>query len=66
MAEGLGDVPPRTLKGGELPALATRHEWGPKLWRTLSPRGWAKGVEGAQAPSQGVWGLCPQNKKGGE
>ena len=30
------------------------------------PTGVGEGVQGAQAPWQGVWGMCPQNKIGGE
>jgi len=57
---------PKNLKSAQ-PLRQTAREWASRLWRTLSPRGWAKGVEGAQAPSQGAWGMCPQVfKLGGE
>jgi len=47
--------------------LTTCQEWDPRRWQALSPRGWEKGVQGAQAPWQGVWGMCPQGfKRGGE
>ena len=41
---------------------------GPKTPANPKPtRAGKRGVEGACAPSQGVWGMCPQNKKrGGE
>jgi hypothetical protein len=59
---GFGGCAPKNLKGERVAPISNlAHEWGPKRWRTLSLRGWAKGVEGAQAPSQGVWGMCPQN-----
>jgi len=41
--------------------LSPGYEWDPKSWRSLSPRGWANGGGGGEAPSQGVWGMCPQN-----
>jgi hypothetical protein len=52
---GLGDVPPRTLKGGDLPS---RHEWGPKRRQTLSPRGWETGGPGGASPLAGGCGGC--------
>jgi hypothetical protein len=59
---GGGGCAPRILKEGESSQLLPpRHGWDPKRWQALSPRGWARGMEGAQAPSQGAWGMCPQN-----
>jgi len=59
---------PQNKKRGQVAHLSKPgHEWGPKPWRTLSPRGWAKlGSRGAKPPWQGVWGMCPQNKKRGQ
>jgi hypothetical protein len=46
---GLWGVSPRVLKEGvSCQPLQTRHEWDPKHQQTLSPRGWAKGVQGAK------------------
>jgi len=44
------------------PGESSAHEGRP---RTHSPQEGLKGVQGAQAPWQGVWGMCPQNKKRG-
>jgi hypothetical protein len=66
MAGGLGDVPPKTKKGDELPTLATPPRVGPKTLANPKPTGVGKrGVQGAQAPWQGVWGMCPQKPKEG-
>jgi len=43
----------------------TSHEWDPKRWRTLSQRGWAKGVQGAEPPGKGLWGVSPHKTKRG-
>jgi hypothetical protein len=55
--EGGNFSPPRFGEGpGE---RLTRHEWGPKRWRTLSQRGWANGgVQGGGAPMAGGCGGC--------
>jgi len=68
MAGGCGGCPPtKQNQGASSQPLQPRHEWDPKRRRTLSSRGWANGGGGGGAPSQGVWGMCPQNKKrGGE
>ena len=42
-----------------------RHEWDPKLWQTLSQRGWGTGVQGAKPPGGGSWGCPPTNSKEG-
>jgi len=57
--------PQNKKDGASCQLLQPRHEWDPKRWRTLSPRGWADGGGGGAVPSQGVWGMCPQNKKDG-
>jgi len=65
----VGGCPPHeTLKGGRLSTSVTpRHEWDPKLWRTQSPRGWGKGVQGASPRGKGLWGVSPHKfKRGGE
>ena len=65
MAGGLGDVPPKTKRGDESPTLATTPRVGPKTLANPKPMRVGKGGGGGFAPSQGVWGMCPQNKKGG-
>jgi len=39
------------------------HEWDPKTLANPQPTRVGKGVQGAQAPWQGVWGMCPQRIK---
>jgi len=54
-------------RGGELPTLATQPRVGPKTLANPKPTGVAKGVQGAQAPWQGVVGVSPHETKiGGE
>jgi hypothetical protein len=51
-------------RGGELPPLATPPRVGPKTLANPKPTGVGKtGVQGAQAPWRGVWGMCPQKTK---
>jgi len=75
MAGGLGDVPfrPNPLTpfprreggkfGGIPPFPLGREARGeinpPERWRTLSPRGWANGVQGGGAPMAGGLGDVP-------
>jgi len=62
-----GVSPHKTLKGGELPTLATPPRVGPKKLANPKSTGVGKqGVQGGEAPSQGAWGMCPQNQKGWE
>jgi len=67
LAGGCGGCPPTKSKEGvNSPIWKPRHEWGPKRWQTLSPRGWAKGGPGGGAPWRGVvGGVPPQNQKRG-
>jgi hypothetical protein len=64
----MGDVPPQNLEKGRAvnpcnPATSGTQNAG----NPSANEGGQKGVEGAQAPSQGVWGMCPQNFEiGGE
>ena len=59
-----GVSPHETLKGDGCQPLQPRHEWDPKLWQTLSPRGWATGGPGGKAPWRGaVGGVPPQKQK---
>ncbi len=63
---GLWGVSPRKDKrGNELPALATPPRVGPKTLASPKPTRAGNGGGGGAAPSQGVWGMCPQNKKEG-
>jgi len=58
---GFGGCAPKNIKiRGELPTLATRPRVGPKTLANPKPTRVGKGVQGAQAPWQGVWGMCPQ------
>jgi len=59
---------PQTKKRGRAARIINPATSGtPKRWQTLSQRGWVMGGPGGGAPWQGVWGMCPQNKKrGGE
>ncbi len=66
MAGGLGDVPPKTSKGGELPTLATSPRVGPKTPANPQPTGVGKtGSQVGEAPWQGIWGMCPQKPQKG-
>jgi hypothetical protein len=64
----VGGVPPQIQNRGQVAHISKPgHEWDPKPWQTLSQRGWANGgSRGAKPPWQGVWGMCPQNKKRGQ
>jgi hypothetical protein len=64
---GSGGCPPTKPKeGARCPPLQPRHEWGPSHWRTLSLRGWAKGVQGGVSPrGGGLWGVSPRKDKRG-
>ena len=47
--------------------IGSAYEWDPRHWQTLSPRGRAMGVEGAQPPPRGFGRCAPKNIKiGGE
>ena len=58
-----GMCPHKTLKGEAANPFKPATEWDSKPWRSLSKRGWGKnlGVEGAEPPPRGPWGMCPQN-----
>jgi hypothetical protein len=64
MAGGCGGCPPyETLKGESSQPLQPRHEWDPKRWQTLSPRGWANGgSRGAKPPWRGLWDV-PRSRR---
>jgi hypothetical protein len=68
MAGGLGDVPPKTLKGGEQPTLATPPRVGPKPLANPKPtRVGKRGGPGGRSPHGGGHGGCPPRTKiGGE
>jgi|GEM_PF-2362567 len=57
--------PQKQKIGGELPTLATRPRVGPKPLANPKPTRVGKGGGGGEAPSQGVWGMCPQKFKRG-
>jgi len=62
----VGDVPPKTKRGGESPTLATQPRVGPKPLANPKLTGVGKmGVQGAQAPWQGVLGGVPPEQKEG-
>jgi len=62
MAGGYGGVSPHeTKRGDELPTLATQPRVGPKTLANPQPTGVGNGGGGGEAPSQGAWGMCPQN-----
>jgi hypothetical protein len=64
--QGVVGVSPHKFKrGDEQPTLATTPRVGPKTLANPQPTGVGKGGGGGEAPSQGVWGMCPQNKKEG-
>jgi len=65
--KGFGGCAPKSIKiGDELPTLTNPPRVGPKTLANPQPTGVGKtGVQGAQAPSQGVWGMCPQKQKEG-
>jgi hypothetical protein len=64
---GFGGCAPKNIKiRGELPPLANPPRVGPKTSANPQPPGVGKGgSRGAKPPWQGVWGMCPQNKKRG-
>jgi hypothetical protein len=60
MAGGCGGCPPTKPKeGASSPLWKLRHEWDPKLWQTLSLRGWAKRGSRGRSPLAGGHGGCP-------
>ena len=63
-----GVSPHETLKGGKLPPLTSQPRVGPKTLADPEPTGVGKGgVQGAQAPWRGAWGVSPhKTKRGGE
>jgi hypothetical protein len=62
----VGGVPPHKFqKGGEQLTPATKQRVGPRTLANPQPTGVGNGGGGGAAPSQGVWGMCPQNKKRG-
>ncbi len=59
MAGGRGGCPPTKPKeGASSPHQQPRHEWGPKPWQILSPRGWANGGSRGHKPPGGGHGGC--------
>ena len=59
-----GMCPQNFRRRGELPTLAHPPRVGPKTLANPQPTGVGKrGGQGAQAPWQGVWGMCPQATK---
>ena len=57
---------PQNKKGGRVahispPATSGTQDAGKPSANGGGPKG---GVQGAQAPSQGVWGMCPQKRRG--
>jgi len=66
LAGGLGDVPPKTKRGGELPTFANPPRVGPKTPANPKPTRVGKlGVQGAKPPGRGFGGCAPKNKKRG-
>jgi hypothetical protein len=66
MAGAWGVSPHKTKRRGDLPTLATPPRVGPKTLANPQPtRVGKRGIQGAQAPWQGVWGMSPQNLKRG-
>ena len=63
-----GVSPHKIKRGSELPTLATPPASGAQ--NAIEPKasgGGQNGGPGGKAPSQGVWGMCPQEfKRGGE
>jgi len=62
---GSGGCAPKNLKGASSPLLPARHEWDPKRRQTLSPRGWANGGPGGEAPMAGGLGDVPPKNQNG-
>ena len=55
-------IPPNFQRRGEQPTLVPRLRVGPKTLANPQPTGGGQnGGGGSEAPSQGVWGMCPQN-----
>jgi len=65
MTGGMGGVPPKNKRGNELPTSAIPPRVGPKTLANPKLTRVGKGGGGGCAPSQGLWGMCPQNKKEG-
>jgi len=66
MAGDRGGCPPHKFqKRGEQLTPATKQRVGPRTLTNPQPTGVGNGGGGGAAPSQGVWGMCPQNKKEG-
>jgi hypothetical protein len=60
LAGGCGGCPPTKPKeGASCPHQQPGHEWGPKRWRTQSPRGWANGGSRGRSPLPGGLGDVP-------
>ncbi len=58
MAVAVGVSPSETLKRGELPSLANPPRVGPKtLANPKQTRAGKMGVQGGEAPMEGVWGV---------
>jgi hypothetical protein len=63
---GHGGCAPKNIKrGNESPTLATPPRVGAKTLANPEPTGVGKRGSRGLAPWQGVWGMCPQNKKEG-
>jgi len=60
MTGALG-VPPTKSKEGPVALFETPPRVGPKTPANTKPTRVGKGGGGGAAPSQGVWGMCPQN-----
>jgi hypothetical protein len=61
LAGGLGDVPPKTKRGGELPTPATPPRVGPRALANPKPTRVGKmgGPGGLRPPGGGLWGVSP-------
>jgi len=68
MAGSVGGVPPQKQKRERIAHISNPATSGALNAGKPSAYGSGeRGVEGAQPPPRGVWGMCPQNKKrGGE
>ena len=60
-----GCAPTKPERGSESPTLTTPPRVGPKTLADPKPTRVGKGGGGGEAPSQGAWGMCPQNFKSG-
>jgi len=66
MAGGMGYVPPKTKRGGELPTPATPPRVGPKTLANPKPTRVGKGgSRGAKPPWRGAVGGAPTKPKEG-